>query len=124
VIGILLAALLAHGEIVWPPHAPRLPVFGPGPVFNVFSGDDAAIANASAHVAWGVMVPVVGERIGGRKGMWWATGIYSGLSVVHLACFHDADGPELRTDIASRIFSSLLTAAIYEGLHALKLVEW
>src|SRR3954465_6172644 len=39
--GMLLALLLllGHGEIVWPPHSPRLPLFGPGTAFNLDRGD-------------------------------------------------------------------------------------
>ncbi|MFL5409468.1 MAG: hypothetical protein ACJ79O_26925 [Myxococcales bacterium] len=95
---LALALLLAQGEIVWPPHSPRLAVFDRGPVFNV-GRSELGMMNASAHAASSALFVTLGERFGGRKGMWLTTGTYAGLKVIHEACFHNAGGPEARTDI-------------------------
>ncbi|MFL5417208.1 MAG: hypothetical protein ACJ78Y_14490 [Myxococcales bacterium] len=75
---LALALLLAHGEIVWPPHSPNLPLFEGGSVFNL-NGGDAALANASAHATSSALIVAMGERLGGRQGMWMTTGVYAGL---------------------------------------------
>ncbi|MFL5417645.1 MAG: hypothetical protein ACJ78Y_16720 [Myxococcales bacterium] len=120
---LALALLLAHGEIVWPPHAPRLTVLDRGSVFNFDRGEMARV-NASAHAASSALLVTLGERFGGRKGMWLTTGTYAGLKVIHEACFHNAEGPEVRTDIASTIGVAFATAAAFEAFHTLGWLQW
>lgn len=120
---LALALLLAHGEIVWPPHAPRLPVLDSGPVFN-FDRGEMAVMNASAHATSSALIVVLGERFGGRRGMWLTAGTYAGLKVIHESCFHNARGPEVRTDLASTIGVAFATAGTFEAFHRLGWLQW
>jgi hypothetical protein len=120
---LALALLLANGEIVWPPHTPRLPVLESGPVFNL-KRDNVAVMNASAHASSSALIVTLGERFGGRKGMWLTTGTYAGLKVIHEACLHNARGPEARTDIASTIGVAFATAAAFEAFHTVGWLQW
>lgn len=120
---LALALLLAHGEIVWPPHSPKLPLFERGSVFNL-DGGDAALANASAHATSSALIVAMGERLGGRQGMWMTTGVYAGLKLVHETFLHNGSGPEVRTDLASSIGVAVTTAGIYELFHSLGWLQW
>jgi hypothetical protein len=120
---LALVLLLAHGEIVWPPHSPDLPLFDRGSVFNLDRGD-AAVANASAHATSSVLIVAMGERIGGRQGMWMTTGAYAGLKLLHECCLHDGSGPEVRTDLASSVGVAVTTAGMYELFHSLGWLQW
>jgi hypothetical protein len=127
----MLAALLATGCFVCAPHAPRLPVFERGPALDVFSqtsemNHDMTLANFWAHTLSSSLIVVAGERIGGRRGMWWTVAGYSALTVLHVSTFQDPHlaGPEVRSDLLSRLGSALLTAGLYEGLHAAGVLDW
>jgi len=120
---LALMLLLAHGEIVWPPHSPDLPLFDRGSVFNLDRGD-AALANASAHATSSALIVAMGERLGGRQGMWMTTGVYAGVKLVHEAFLHDGSGPEVRTDLASSIGVAVMTAGVYELFHRLGWLQW
>jgi len=120
---LALALLLAHGEIVWPPHSPNLPLFEGGSVFNL-GRDDTALANASAHATSSALIVAMGERLGGRQGMWMTTGVYAGLKLVHETFLHNGSGPEVRTDLASSIGVAVTTAGIYELFHSLGWLQW
>lgn len=120
---LALVLLIAHGEIVWPPHSPSLPLFERGSLFNI-GRDDAALANASAHATSSALIVAMGERLGGRQGMWMTTGIYSGLKLVHETFLHDGSGPEVRTDLASSIGVAVITAGVYELLHGVGWLQW
>jgi hypothetical protein len=120
---LALVLLLAHGEIVWPPHSPNLPLFDRGSVFNL-NGGDAAVANASAHATSSALIVAIGERLGGRQGMWMTAGVYGGLKLVHECCLHNGSGPEVRTDLASSIGVALTTAGMYELFHSLGWLQW
>ena len=86
---------------------PNLQVFGPGPFVNVFLNDQAA-TNASAHLAWSTAIPLAGERIGGRKGLWIAGIGWLVLTLVGEGFFHAPVHPdpyyssEVRTDLLTR----------------------
>jgi hypothetical protein len=120
---LALLLLLGHGEIVWPPHSPRLPLFGPGTAFNLDRGDEA-VANASAHATSSALIVAMGERLGGRKGMWITTAAYAGLKLVHQSCLHDGTGPEVRTDLASSIGVAVITAGVFELFHGIGWLQW
>lgn len=87
---------------------PSLPVFDRGPLTNLGVGD-GAVTNASAHVAWSLAVPLLGEKIGGRRGMWIAGLSWIALTLVQESLFHAPPKPsqmypaEVRTDLATRI---------------------
>ena len=110
---LALLLLLGSGEIVWPPHQPNLPLFSSGPVFNL-RGNAVAVTNASAHATSSAFIVTFGERLGGRRGMWTTTGVYSGLKLIHECCLHNGRGPEVRTDLASSIGVAVLTAGVFE----------
>ena len=100
-VGILLA-LVIHLQVV--PNPPSFHIFGPGPVFNVFQGDEGADTNAIAHVWFGVACPMVGHVYGGKKGMMVAGATCASLVVVREVFFHgNTPGPELRTDMVSQL---------------------
>jgi hypothetical protein len=122
---MLLAILvvLGAGEIVWPPHAPNLPLFSSGPVFNL-RGDATAVTNASAHATSSAFIVTVAERLGGRRGMWATTGVYAGLKLVHECCMHNGRGPEVRTDLASSIGVAVVTAGVFELFHKVGWLQW
>ncbi|MFL5378705.1 MAG: hypothetical protein ACJ787_12390, partial [Myxococcales bacterium] len=109
--------------IVWPPHSPNLPLFDRGSMFNL-DGGDAALANASAHATSSALIVAMGERLGGRQGMWMTTGVYAGLKLVHETFLHNGTGPEVRTDLASSIGVAVTTAGIYELFHSLGWLQW
>lgn len=94
-----------------------LPIFGGGPATNVQCAPwkdrdcDAAWTNASAHVAWSLAVPLVGERIGGRRGLWIAGGAWIAATLVQEAFFHPGDGPEERTDLLTRLVPCVVLLA-------------
>jgi hypothetical protein len=103
----------------WNPH---FPVFGGGDLLNVFD-DDAALTNASAHVAWAVAVPLAGKQIGGRKGLWIAGVSWMALSVVQEALFHAPVHPgsgypaEVRTDLVTRLVPTAVIL-LWDAWHA------
>lgn len=87
---------------------PSLPIFGGGPFVNIFESDQA-LENASAHVAWATAVPLVGEKIGGRKGLWISGLTWMGVSLAQEAFFHAPAHPgagypsEVRADLLTRL---------------------
>ena len=120
---LAVLVLLGAGEIVWPPHAPNLPVFSSGPVFNL-RGNATAVTNASAHATSSAFIVTFGERLGGRRGMWTTTGVYAGLKLVHECCMHNGGGPEVRTDLASSIGVAVITAGVFELFHKIGWLQW
>jgi len=120
---LAMVVLLGAGEIVWPPHAPNLPVFSSGPVFNL-RGDSVAVTNASAHATSSAFIVTAGERLGGRSGMWMTTGIYSGVKLFHECCMHNGNGPEVRTDLVSTIGVAVVTAGVFELFHKIGWLQW
>jgi len=88
---------------------PSMPVFGPGPAVNFASGDNQALTNASAHVAWALAVPLVSEHFGGRKGLWIGGLSWIAATVVQESLFHAPANPgpgypaEVRSDLLTRI---------------------
>jgi len=93
---------------------PSLPLFGPGPVVNFLNGDNQAVTNASAHVAWSLAVPLVAEHFGGRKGLWIGGLSWMALTVVQESLFHAPPHPgpgyasEVRSDLLTRIVPTAL----------------
>jgi hypothetical protein len=125
VAGLAFASATARAGDLSPsmPHyRPDFPVFGGGKLVNVFD-DDQALTNAAAHVGWAIAVPLAGERIGGRKGLWIAGVSWMALSVVQEALFHAPAQPEagypseVRADLLTRLVP---TAALllWDLLHA------
>ncbi len=90
-----------------------LPIFGPGPVTNLGSGTEAAV-NASAHVAWSLAIPLLGEKLGGSKGKWIAGLSWIGLTLIQEVFFHTPVNPgpeyasEVRTDLITKIVPTIL----------------
>lgn len=90
-----------------------LPVFGPGPLTNLGAGSEAVV-NASAHVGWALAIPLLGEKIGGKKGKWIAGLSWIALTLVHETFFHAPPNPdpeyasEVRTDLITKIVPTLL----------------
>lgn len=109
----MLAALLLSTTLAIPlglqsPSGPNLPVFGGGKFVNVFDGD-GAMTNASAHVAWSLAVPLAGQLVAGRKGLWTAGLSWIALSLTTETFFHAPAHPgpgypaEVRADLLTRI---------------------
>ena len=96
-----------------PRFNPRFPVFGGGKFVNIFDSD-AALTNASAHVAWSLAIPFAGESIGGRKGKWIAGSAWIALTVVQESLFHAPQNPgpgypaEVRADLITRLVPTML----------------
>lgn len=95
-------------------------VAGPGPALNVppfMDANDRAITNASAHVGWALAVPLVGERIGGRKGLWISGLAWVALTLAQEQWLHAPAQPdpfypsEVRTDLVTRILPTLALLA-------------
>jgi hypothetical protein len=120
---LALGLLLANAEIVLPPHSPRLALLDGGPLFNI-AENNTALVNASAHATSSALIVSIGERFGGRSGMWMTTGVYSGLKLIHESCFHNGRGPEVRTDLASTIGVAVATAGVFELFHELGWLRW
>lgn len=93
---------------------PSLPLFGPGPVVNFLGGDNQAVTNASAHVAWSLAVPLVSQHFGGRKGLWIGGLSWIALTMVQESLFHAPPKPgpgyasEVRSDLLTRIVPTAL----------------
>ncbi len=83
-------------------------MFGGGRVVNIFDSDQA-LTNAAAHVGWSLAIPLIGERLGGRKGMWVAGLSWIALTVTQESFFHAPPNPgpayasEFRSDLITRI---------------------
>jgi hypothetical protein len=96
-----------------PRFNPGFPVFGGGKFVNIFDSD-AALTNASAHVAWSLAIPFAGESIGGRKGKWIAAASWMALTVVQESLFHAPPNPgrgypaEVRADLITRLVPTML----------------
>lgn len=93
---------------------PSLPVFGGGPMFN-FGESDQAMTNASAHIAWSLVVPLVGEKIGGNRGKWIAGLSWIAFTLLRETLTHAPPGPqgyaypsEVRTDLITSIVPTLI----------------
>lgn len=88
------------------PNPANLDIFGPGPVLNLGLGNkyvDQAWTNASAHVAWGTLIPVAADKLWGRKGVYVACGLWTAWTLTNETWFHGkTPAPEVRTDLASR----------------------
>ena len=88
---------------------PSFPVFGGGPLVNFLNGDNQALTNASAHVAWSLAVPAIGQMLWGRKGLWISGLSWIALTVVQESLFHAPSQPgpsypsEVRSDLITRI---------------------
>jgi len=88
---------------------PSLPVFGGGEFVNFLGGDRDALTNASAHVAWSLAVPLAGQYVGGRKGLWIAGLAWMAVSLGQEAFFHAPPNPgrgypaEVRADLLTRL---------------------
>ena len=93
---------------------PSLPLFGPGPVVNFLGGDNQAVTNASAHVAWSLAVPLVSQHFGGRKGLWIGGLSWIAATVLQESLFHAPPRPgpgyasEVRSDLLTRIVPTAL----------------
>jgi hypothetical protein len=91
-----------------PSFNPNLPVFGGGKFVNIFESDNA-FTNASAHVAWSIAAPLIGNQLGGRKGLWIAGLSWIALSVTQESLFHAPPHPgpgypsEVRADLLTRV---------------------
>jgi hypothetical protein len=111
VVGVARAADLSPSV---PRFQPHFPVFGGGRFVNIFDSD-VALTNASAHLAWALAVPMAGEHVGGRKGLWISGVSWMTLSLVQEAFFHAPAKPsprypsEVRADLLTRLVP---TAAI------------
>ncbi|BDG09646.1 hypothetical protein [Anaeromyxobacter paludicola] len=90
------------------PTSPNLPVFGGGKLVNIFD-DDAALTNASAHVAWSLALPLGGYAVGGRRGMWIAGLSWIGAAFLTETFFHAPPRPgaaypsEVRADLLTKV---------------------
>jgi hypothetical protein len=112
----LILASLVHATVASagdlspsvPAFRPDFPVFGGGKFVNIFDSD-AALTNASAHVAWSLAVPLLGQRLGGRRGLWVSGLSWIALSFTQEALFHAPPNPgrgypaEVRADLLTRI---------------------
>jgi hypothetical protein len=71
---------------------PYYPLLGKGPLFNFGIGNSATqnqeVTDASAHAAWSLAVPLLGEHFWGKKGKQIAGWSWIGLSLVHEIFFH------------------------------------
>jgi hypothetical protein len=112
----LLAAPVARGGDLSPSvprFNPSFPVFGGGKFVNIFDSD-AALTNASAHVAWALAVPLAGQYIGGRKGLWIASASWMAVTVLQESLFHAPSQPykgypsEVRADLVTRLLPTML----------------
>jgi hypothetical protein len=115
-VAVLLGGAVAHGGDLSPSvprFNPSFPVFGGGKFVNIFDSD-AALTNASAHVAWSLAVPLAGEYVGGRKGLWIAGGTWMAVTVLQEALFHAPPRPgqgypsEVRADLVTRLVPTML----------------
>jgi hypothetical protein len=111
---MVLAATLSVIDLT--PREPNLPVFGPGKLVNVFDSD-AALTNASAHVAWSLALPLAGKAVGGRKGMWIAGTTWMAWTIVNESFFHAPPRPgrsypaEVRADLLTRLVPCAMVLA-------------
>jgi hypothetical protein len=110
VVSLIRATAASAGSLApsVPSFNPHFPVFGGGKFVNIFESD-AALTNASAHVAWSLAVPLLGEHLGGRKGLWVSGLSWIALSLTQEALFHAPPNPgagyasEVRADLLTRI---------------------
>lgn len=92
---------------------PSLPITGPGPFLNVGESNEA-ITNAIAHVGWAIAIPLLGEKIGGKKGKLIAGFSWIALSVLQEWLIHAPEHPgaaypsEVRTDLITRIVPTIV----------------
>lgn len=96
----------------------HFPVGGEGPLFNVppfQAWNEQAVTNASAHIGWAIAIPLVGERIDGRRGLWVAGGAWVAGTVLQESFAHPfparGGGPEARTDLVTRLVPTLMILA-------------
>lgn len=95
---------------------PSLPVTGEGPLFNLSQGDQA-VTNALCHIGWSVAIPLIGEKLGGKKGKFIAGLSWIALTLAQESFFHapkqySSNYPsEVRTDLVTRIVPTLLVLA-------------
>ena len=88
---------------------PSFPLFGSGPVVNFAQGDNSADTNAVAHTMASLALPLLGEKLWGRKGLWIVGLGWIGYSLVQESLFHAPARPgpgyaaEFRADLLTRI---------------------
>lgn len=106
------------------PH-PYFQVFGSGPLTNLGSGD-MAVSNASAHMFASIAIPLLGEKIAGRRGLWISGLSWVGYTLLEESMYHcpgscpvsGAYNSELRTDLISRLLPTLAILTVDLVLHA------
>jgi hypothetical protein len=99
---------------------PYYPILGKGPLFNLGVGPPASqnqeVTDASAHVAWSLAVPLLGEHFWGKKGKQIAGWSWIGLNLIHEVFFHavpqSVGSPtypsQVRTDTVTLVVPALL----------------
>jgi hypothetical protein len=91
-----------------PRYNPAFPVFAAGNFVNILDNNQT-LTNASAHVGWALAVPLAGEYLGGRKGLWVAGLSWVAVTLAQEAFFHAPVNPgpaypsEVRTDLLTRL---------------------
>src|SRR5690348_12299977 len=81
--------------------------------FVTIFDDDATITNASAHIGWALAIPLAGEQLGGRKGLWIAGLSWMTFTLVQETFFHAPPHPspaypgEVRGDLLTRLVPTL-----------------
>lgn len=124
ILCVLFLSFSAHAnEFGFTHFNPYYPIFGKGPLFNLGMGTPAnqnqAVTDASAHAAWSLAVPLLGEHFWGKKGKQWAAWSWIGISLVHEIFFHavpqSVGSPgypaQVRTDTATLVIPALLVLA-------------
>jgi hypothetical protein len=100
---------------------PSFPVFGGGDFVNFTSGDNQAVTNAAAHVGFSLAIPLLGEHIWGRKGLWISGLSWMAFTLVHESMFHAPPnaGPGYAAEVRSDLITRLVPCATLLVIDAL-----
>jgi hypothetical protein len=94
------------------PTKPRLPLFESGPPVDLFQ-NEGKLTIGLMHAGWSLAVPLVGEKIGGRKGLWVAGLTWLAASVVEQTMFQPHASPaEHRSDMLTKVVPCLTLLAV------------
>jgi hypothetical protein len=102
------------------PTSPTLPILKGGATVDMFENQNKFNV-AMMHAGWSLAVPLAGEKIAGRKGLWVAGLTWLALATVEQTMFQPRATPaEHRSDVLTKLVPCMTLLAIDAIRHGLR----
>jgi hypothetical protein len=121
-LALATVAAPAHAEVfrLEGPTSPTLPIFKGGKAVDMFD-NQAKFNIAMMHAGWSLVLPLAGEKIGGRKGLWVAGLTWLALATVEQTLFQPRATPaEHRSDVLTKLVPCMTLLAVDAIRHGLR----